>query len=115
MNDRLNGDDEMLARLVREAGDPSVSPDPRYADALKAAILARVAPNEAAEPVREAGEAQQTSLKRTRKMKRIAKLAVAATVLVALGILVSWMSIGCGSSKLPNRPMDEKRASKVAR
>ena len=33
-------------------------------------------------------------------MKRIAKLAVAATILVALGILVSWMTIGGGSTNI---------------
>ena len=33
-------------------------------------------------------------------MKRIAKIAVAATVLVAVGILVSWMVIGGGSTNI---------------
>jgi outer membrane lipoprotein-sorting protein len=37
---------------------------------------------------------------RVRKMKRIAKLAVAATILVALGALVSWMTIGGGSTSI---------------
>lgn len=33
-------------------------------------------------------------------MKRIAKFAVAATVLVALGLLISWMTIGGGSTNI---------------
>ena len=39
-----------------------------------------------------------TLSKRTRAMKRITKFAVAASILVALGILVFWMAIGDGSA-----------------
>jgi hypothetical protein len=35
MSDQFNGDDEVLAHLVREAGDPSISPDPQYAETLR--------------------------------------------------------------------------------
>ena len=34
MSNQSNNDEELLARLVREAGDPSVSPDPQYAETL---------------------------------------------------------------------------------
>lgn len=41
-----------------------------------------------------------TILERIRTMKRIAKIAVAASVLVGLGILVSWLAIGVGSGNI---------------
>lgn len=41
-----------------------------------------------------------TILERIKTMKSIAKVAVAATVLVALGILVSWLVIGGGSTNI---------------
>ena len=104
MSDRFNSDEEMLARLVREAGDPSVSPDPQYADTLRATILDRLAPTETPAPMAEAmpedGCACHHRLERTRKMKRIAKFAVAATILVALGIAVFWITIGGGSTSV---------------
>jgi hypothetical protein len=46
MSDRFSGDEEVLTRLVREAGDPSVLPDPQYAETLRATILDRLAPTE---------------------------------------------------------------------
>ena len=36
MSDQFNRDDKVLAHLVREAGDPGVSPDPHFAATLKA-------------------------------------------------------------------------------
>jgi hypothetical protein len=103
MSNQFRSDEEMLARLVREAGDPSVSPDPRYAETLRATILDRVGRAEAVahltEGIRKAGVIPVT-VERTRQMKRIAKLAVAATILVALGILVFSMTIGGGSSNI---------------
>lgn len=38
------------------------------------------------------------ALQRTRQMKRIAKFAVAATILVVLGIAVFWITIGSSTS-----------------
>ncbi len=46
MNNQFNSDEEVLARLVREAGDPSIAPDPQYAQKLRATILDRVGPAE---------------------------------------------------------------------
>ncbi len=104
MSNQFNSDDEVLARLVREAGDPSVSPDPQYAERLRATILDRVGRAETVAHVTEGiGKADVSpiiTLEKTRKIKRIAKLAVAATVLVALGILVSWIVIGGGSTNV---------------
>jgi outer membrane lipoprotein-sorting protein len=103
MSNPFPSDEEVLVRLVREAGDPSVSPDPRYAQTLRATILDRVAAAETvayvAEGTRKADVIPST-VERTRQMKRIAKLAVAATILVALGILVSWIVIGGGSANI---------------
>jgi outer membrane lipoprotein-sorting protein len=104
MSNQFSSDEEVLARLVREAGDPSVSPDPQYAETLRATILDRVGPAETAahvtEGIRKADVIPTIILKRTQTMKRIAKFAVAATILVALGILVSWMTIGGGSTNI---------------
>jgi outer membrane lipoprotein-sorting protein len=90
--------------LVREAGDPSVLPDPQYAETLRATILDRLGPAETVahvtEGIRKADVIPLIVLKRTQTMKRIAKFAVAATILVALGILVSWMTIGGGSTSI---------------
>ena len=41
MSDPFDSDEDVLARWIREAGDPSVSPDPQYADALRATVLDR--------------------------------------------------------------------------
>ncbi len=95
MSDQFSSDEEVLARLVREAGDPNVSPDPQYAQTLRSTILDRVGPAETA-----ANVSPIISVERTRKMKRIAKFTVAATILVALGISVSWMTIGGGSTNI---------------
>ena len=104
MSDRFSGDEEVLARLVREAGDPSVLPDPKYAETLRATILESLGPAETAarmtECMRREDAAATNKLKRTQTMKRIAKLALAATILVALGILASWMTIGGGSTNV---------------
>ncbi len=110
MSSQFSRDEEVLARLVREAGDPSVSPDPQYAETLRATILGRLAPAETAKSsplplgegqgVRAADSISPIILERTRQMKRIAKFAVAATILVAVGILVFWMTIGDGSTNI---------------
>ncbi len=104
MSNQFSGDEEVLARLVREAGDPSVSPDPQYAETLRATILDRVGPAESvahvSEAIREADVSRTITGERTRQMKRIAKFAVAATVLVALGISISWLMIGGGSTNI---------------
>jgi hypothetical protein len=50
---------KILARLVREAGKPSVVPDPLYAETLRSRILDRVGPEESiiswADAVRKVG------------------------------------------------------------
>jgi outer membrane lipoprotein-sorting protein len=103
MSDQFNSDEQVLARLVREAGDPSVSPDPQYAEALRATILDRVgsvvADVRVSEGIRKA-DVIPISVERSRQMKRIAKLAVAAIVFVAFGILVVWTTIGGGSTNI---------------
>ena len=102
MSNQFRSDEDLLARLVREAGDPSVSPDPQYAETLRATILDRVG---AAEMVAHVTEGIQKAdvipltVERSRQMKRIARLAVAATILVALGLLVSWIVVG-GSTNI---------------
>lgn len=103
MSNQFSNDEEVLARLVREAGDPSVSPDPRYTEKLRATILDRVGRAETVAHVTEGirkADLIPLTVERTRQMKRIAKLAVAATILVALGILVSWIVIGGGSGNI---------------
>ncbi|MHB8957030.1 MAG: hypothetical protein ACYC4U_29045 [Pirellulaceae bacterium] len=104
MSSRFSSDEEVLARLVREAGDPSVLPDPQYAETLRATILDGLGPAETVahvtEGIRKADVIPLIILKRTQTMKRIAKFAVAATILVALGILASWMTIGGGSTNI---------------
>ncbi len=104
MNDPFHRDDEVLAHWIREAGDPSIVPDPEYAERLKATILGRVAASEAVphaeESIREAGVISPITFERTRKMRRITKLAVAATIFVALGAVVSWLTIGGGSTAI---------------
>ena len=70
MSNQFNSDDEVLACLVREAGDPSISPDPHYAETLRTTILGRVAASEAvahvAETIREAPVISPIILERTR-------------------------------------------------
>ncbi len=104
MNNPFNSDEEMLARLVREAGDPSVAPDPQYAETLRATILDRVGSAGISKlstlPKEEETRVVPNIVERVRKMKHIAKLAVAVTIFVALGILVSWMMIGGGSTNI---------------
>ena len=92
MNHPRNSDEETLAQWVREAGNPNVSPRPEHAERLRAMILDQIGP---AETLAHMAAGTQTTyviplstLERTRKMKRIAKLAVAATILVALGVFI---------------------------
>ena len=103
MSSQFRSDEEVLARLVREAGDPSVSPDPQYAKTLRATILDRVGQAERVAHVTEGirkADVIPITVERTRQMKRIAKFAVAAAVLVALGISVFWMTIGGGATNI---------------
>lgn len=103
MNDPLDRDDDVLARLVHEAGDPSVQADSHYAQALRAAILGRTAAGESVgretRAVRETEATCPVAGKR-QSMKRILKFAVAATILVAVGTLVSWLAIYGGSTSI---------------
>ena len=112
MNDQFNGDEEALARLVREAGDPSVVPDRQYAEELRSDILDRLGPAQAAadkaSSIREGDvSSNNTILERTRQMKRIAKFLVAATILLAAGVLVSWIAIDGGSRQYRLRGSSE--------
>ena len=102
MSNQFNSDDELLARLVREAGDPSVSPDPQYAKRLRTTILDRLSSAETvSDPtkvVRESEASSFTNVEGIQKMKRIAKFAVAATVLMALGIVLFWTTVGSSTN-----------------
>lgn len=107
MTSQPNRDDELLAKLIREAGDPDVSPDPRYAENLRAAILGRAAepPAKVAvstvrepravrgprRPARKSILLSLISIKGTTKMERITRIAGAAIVLAAVGLLGSWL------------------------
>lgn len=93
MNNQFSSDDEVLARLVREAGDPNVAPDPQYAKTLRATILDRLGQAEI-----EVADVVPIAVERTRHMKRLAKFAVAATILVALGTLMFWTTFGSSSN-----------------
>ena len=92
MSNSFNGDEDRLARLVRDAGDPSAVPDPQYAETLRATILDRVGAVES--------DVIPLAVERTRSMRRIAKFAVTASILVAVGILASWMTAGGGSNAM---------------
>ncbi len=92
MSEPYNSDDEVLARLVREAGDPDVTPDPQFAETLRATILDRVGTAEA--------NVIPISVERARPMRRVLRYAVAATVLVAACIWISWMTAGGGSNAM---------------
>lgn len=103
MSDQFSSDEELLARLLREAGDPRVSPGLQYAETLRATILDRVSPAETVaqgtEGVRKA-DVVPVTVERARQMRRVAKLAVAAAILLALGTLVIWITIGGGSTNI---------------
>ena len=101
MSNRFNSDEEVLARLVREAGYPSVAPNADYAETLRAEILNRVTAEELNASGQEVVQAEEGLLaittRRSITMKRLTELAVAAIVLVAIGLLVFW-GIGGGST-----------------
>jgi outer membrane lipoprotein-sorting protein len=127
MNCEANNDDDVLAELVGKAGAPDVSPDPHYAAELRATILDRVAsalppatavagrcddtiswdgsstgvPTESACLIPDNHNADVVPLstvKGTRNMKRIVRLAVAGSILVAVGVFAC--SIIGGSSNV---------------
>lgn len=104
MNNQANNDEEVLAELVRKAGDPRVSPDPHYVEKLRTTILDRVACAQSADDVTETTqEADVVSLiarKEIRSMKYVARIAVAASVLAAIGLFASWLVIGSGSTNI---------------
>ena len=81
--------DELLDRATEALRQAPVPPGP------PPEAVARVL-----EAVREADVDPAYHSRKDQKMKRIAKIAVAATVLVAIGILVSWMVIGGGSGNI---------------
>jgi outer membrane lipoprotein-sorting protein len=103
MSNRFSSDEEVLARLVREAGDPIVVPDQLYAETLRATILDRVGPEKSiadgAKAVGKVGGTPTILTERGETMKRITRLAVAAIILVATGMLVFW-GIGGGPAKV---------------
>ena len=95
MNDPFQTDDVWLAQRVQEAGDPRAEPEERYAKALRATILDR-----AAQAALQTKVTPSFVLERSQNMKRIAQLAAAATILIALGIFVSWLTIGGASTNI---------------
>jgi outer membrane lipoprotein-sorting protein/cytochrome c551/c552 len=107
MSNPFNSDEEVLARLIHAAGDPSVAPGPQYAEKLRATILDRVRPAETVAPetevasedvIRSADVIPSITLERNRKMKRLLKFAVAATIVAAIGIPASWITRGGSNS-----------------
>lgn len=98
MSSRLNSDEDLLAQLIRDAGDPSVEAEPGFADRLRAMVLDRVGAEHSTatstEAGGEAGRPSALNVERALTMRRLARLAVAATVLVALGSLALWGSGG---------------------
>lgn len=128
MTDRLIPDDEVLARLLQDAGNPNMAPEPGYAEKLRATILDRLDAAESgataglsssAKPVGGDSVADRTvgchqsarespptisngptpfAQKRTPTMKRIVRLAVAASILVAAGIAIFWLTLGGSTS-----------------
>jgi len=96
MSSRFNSDEEALGRLVRKAGDPTVAPDPQYAETLRASILDRVGPEQTSvtEAVQSVGSPFAITEERARIMIRITGLAVAATVLLALSTLAYFGGAG---------------------
>lgn len=87
MRDQPNNNDDGLERLIRESGDPNVLPDAQYAERLKATILRRAA-------------AVPEVSRKASLMKRIVKVAVAASVVFALGVAVVWLTLGGSSGNL---------------
>ena len=76
----------------------------RAAEALRQLPVPQGPPPEAVARVLDAlggpGVVPLTLFQRIKNMKRIARIAVAATLLVAIGALVSWLVIGRGSSNM---------------
>ena len=90
MEDRRNEQfDDLLDRATEALCQAPVPPGPPP-EAVARALAA----------VRETDVIPLTILGRIKTMKRIAKIAVAATILVALGILVSWIVIGGSSTNI---------------
>ncbi|MEN6407119.1 MAG: hypothetical protein ABFC77_11685 [Thermoguttaceae bacterium] len=87
MRDQPNNNDDWLDRLIREAGDPTVSLDAQYVERLKTAILRRAAsvPN---------------SPRKVSLMKRIVRVAVAASIVFAVGAVVAWLTFGGSSANI---------------
>jgi hypothetical protein len=102
MNNQADNDENVLSRLIREAGDPQVSPDSKYAGKLRIMILDHVDPMQSIDRVKktkqEAKVVSYFTLKGVGKMKHITKLAVAASILAAVGFLVFWMSLGSSTN-----------------
>ncbi len=98
MSEQAHNAEEVLAQLVRKAGDPCAEPDPQYVERLRATILDRLAPasttDDARETIREADAVSILALNGVRRMKRFARIAVAATVLAVTGSLACWLTIG---------------------
>ena len=90
MEDRRNEQfDDLLDRATEALCQAPVPPGPPPEAVARVLAAAR-----------EADVIPLTILERIKTMKRVAKVAVAATVLVALGILVSWLVIGGGSTNI---------------
>lgn len=98
MSNPANNDEESLARLVRKAGDPRVSPDAQYIEKLRAKILERVAAAQTSDDVTvsipEAEVASPLNLNGSQIMRSFTRIVVAATVLAVMGGLVGWFAIG---------------------
>lgn len=102
MSERANHDEELLAQLLRQAGDPHVAPDPHYAETLRASLLDRLAQAPKSDAATEAALDREVVFHRDRKggwnMKRLARLAVATITLAASIALVCWLTLGSSTN-----------------
>ncbi len=97
--------DEARRRLLADLASATMA-------APSGAVMDGVGPAETVAPVAEGIRESDVppittiTLQRARQMKRIAKFAVASTILAALGTLIGWIAIG-GGVKLgaPDRPI----------
>lgn len=98
MSNPLHHDEELLARLLREAGNPRVSPDPHYAEALRTTILDRLNQSETVDPLTETTRSSFFPRSRTtwRWIMRspVSRVTAAALFVFAVTSIVLWFHSG---------------------
>ena len=95
MSNQAHNEDEVLARLVREAGDRGVSPDPLYVKELRARITDRVS-----EVACGRDDVSPATKRGTNTMKRVAHIVIAAAALAAVALFASWLVMGGGTASI---------------